>query len=1052
MEIFSYSEDYIEHAGVAHDENPPGRGSGRYPFGQGNRPHQHDWDLYARITKLEQKGMSEAEIAKALGMTTKDVRTGVEKPSSSQLRAEKAIAVNNMRADKHEELLYYESQTNEKTGKKYTDTEIAQLMGLPGESSVRSIRKTATSADNNPLFQCANKIKEISKEKGIIDVGEGNQYLLGVSKTRFDVALEVLKKDGYKVEQIFYKNNMKNAGDKWTTVKALIPPNEQKGLYDEDGNVNKKKLYDKLVGEGKVNMIADIDGTSDSATLKGWQDPRRVDLSRVKIKYDEDGGTAMDGTIEIRAKIDPKTGKYIPACEDLSLGNYRYGQVRIAVDVSKEGFKDENGNLVKTRYAKGMAIYNPNLPEGTDILINSNKPKEKGPMKALKEYKENELNPFGAQVVQTNYIDKNGKEQLSAINFVGSYSKEGTKVNAEGAWGDWGRNMASQFLSKQNYPLVKKQLSTHIAELDDQLEDIMKMKNPVIRAKLLKDYSETADKSAADLKAAPLPGQKTHVILPSTTLKDNEIYAPDYANGQILACVRFPHAGPFEIPLLKVNNNNKECKDRYGNALDAVAFNGTVANKLSGADFDGDNVVVIPVTRKASDGSFVKAVDIKATDTLPGLVNFSTDDYSRKNFPTYKNKEFVTIDEKSKQRKMGEVSNMITDMYAKGCDDVDHLTRAVKFSMIIIDAKKHDLNWQQAYDDLGILELQKKYQGRANNPNAHGAASILSRAKNPMEVDWYDPKRDTIDPETGKKVHYYPENNKEVKREPVRAEAPEGYKYRDAEGNLHRSKYFRNPDGSYVTATYKGKVVKTNDETGFKYVSPKDDKQVWQDSKPTDRKMQVKRMDAVDDARELLSDNPNAIERAYATYANHCKNLANQARKAEYQAENFEKYKVDPDAKKEYKAEIDSLDRKLIDAKKNTVRERNANLITTSRMNAYLKDHPNLDKDSRMKIQAAFLKQARIDMEAERNNIVFTQKEYEAIEKHAVSPSKLKELLNYADKDSYLQYAMPKYERIPATKKSRIKALYNAGYSQEEIAKMVDGVSQSSISDIITKG
>lgn len=39
------SEDYLEHYGKGHDDNPPGRGSGRFPYGSGKQPHQnHDDD------------------------------------------------------------------------------------------------------------------------------------------------------------------------------------------------------------------------------------------------------------------------------------------------------------------------------------------------------------------------------------------------------------------------------------------------------------------------------------------------------------------------------------------------------------------------------------------------------------------------------------------------------------------------------------------------------------------------------------------------------------------------------------------------------------------------------------------------------------------------------------------------------------------------------------------------------------------------------------------------------------------------------------------------
>ena len=41
-----YLHEFIMHEGVAHDEDPPGRGSGCYAFGSGKRPHKHDWDIY----------------------------------------------------------------------------------------------------------------------------------------------------------------------------------------------------------------------------------------------------------------------------------------------------------------------------------------------------------------------------------------------------------------------------------------------------------------------------------------------------------------------------------------------------------------------------------------------------------------------------------------------------------------------------------------------------------------------------------------------------------------------------------------------------------------------------------------------------------------------------------------------------------------------------------------------------------------------------------------------------------------------------------------------
>src|SRR6185295_8243102 len=97
------------------------------------------------------------------------------------------------------------------------------------------------------------------------------------------------------------------------------------------------------------------------------------------------------------------------------------------------------------------------------------------------------------------------------------------------------------------------------------------------------------------LKAAALPRQSTKVLLPVPSMKENEIYIPSLNNGDRVALVRFPHAGPFEIPQLTVNNRNREARSLLGtDAVDTVGVHHKVAERLSGADFDGDTVLVIP--------------------------------------------------------------------------------------------------------------------------------------------------------------------------------------------------------------------------------------------------------------------------------------------------------------------------------------------------------------------------------------------------------------------------------------------------------------------------
>ena len=87
-----------------------------------------------------------------------------------------------------------------------------------------------------------------------------------------------------------------------------------------------------------------------------------------------------------------------------------------------------------------------------------------------------------------------------------------------------------------------------------------------------------------------------HVIIPVSSMKDDEIYAPKYEDGTKLALVHCPHGGIFEIPVLTVNNKQAQAKKMIPkDAIDAVGINSKVASKLLGADFDGDAVICIPI-------------------------------------------------------------------------------------------------------------------------------------------------------------------------------------------------------------------------------------------------------------------------------------------------------------------------------------------------------------------------------------------------------------------------------------------------------------------------
>ena len=1048
------------HYGKGHEDAPPGRGSGRYPWGAGERTHQHSWDVLSRISKLEASGMSPKEIAKAMGWTMEQYNKEKGKMetvgNTARFKAEKEIANHEVAMDKTEAVMWYRSHVDPKTGKPYTTSEIARELGFPNESSLRSFEKSSKFSTESPVFKAAEEIKANMEKTGFLDVGKGTNLYLDITDDRMKTVLAVLEKEGYAVVNNLNVKQL-NDTDNYTTHKILISP-EMAGANQLE---NMKIAWDAVHNNKVERLYDETDKMMESRKDETGKvyDPVRIDPSRIQVRYAEQGGTAKDGMIEIAATVD-KNGNIVPRCDDLCIG-YRpdgslakYAQVRIAVDGGKALAGDENPTGGK--YIKGMAVYNIDLPKGVDVLVNSNKSEATGLKKALKNMEEAKENPFGASTIQQFYTDKDGKKKLSAIQIVGAATQDDRDAHVEGRWAQWSKNLPAQFLSKQNLSLVKQQLKVDALKKQDEFETIMSIKQPVVKKQLLIDFADGCDKSAEELKGAPLPGQKTHVLLASKTLKDNEAYCANYDTGTTVALVRFPHAGPFEIPVLKVNNRNKEVKDAIGKTpLDAIVVNKKVADKLSGADFDGDTVIVIPMSKRNSDGSFSKTVSIKSQETLKDLQGFDVEEYGtsnprfahmvdKKGNPTYK----YPKTEKAKGTEMGKITNLITDMYAAGCDDPKELARAVKYSMVVIDSKKHTLNYKQAYKDLDIKDLEKKYQTK-DNGKVGGANSIISKSTAPISVPKMEWRYGKIDPNTGEKIMTAPQKTTETKRKPVYAEAPQGYTYTDSQGKTHKSKYFVDENGKKVVSTYTGKVVQNKDGT-YKYEAGKG-KQVWVDDKTVERKMEVSRMSNAKDARELLSKNPSKIELTYADYANHMKTMANEARKAAVAVDTS--YKKDPKAEKEYAAEVKSLNEKLTKAQKNAVRERQAQILATSRVNAEMDANPGLydDANDRKKLRDRATKQARYDCNAQKDRVTFTDNEWEAIEKKAVSATTLTKLLTNADSIEYTQKALPKSTGISSAKRSRIKALANQGYSQEEIAKMVDGVSTSSISNILAE-
>ena len=962
------SNDILMHVGVSIKDGAPGRGSGRYPLGSGENPYQHQDDFVGRVKRYREEGKTDKEICEEMGIKT-----------ISELKRQYAAYNNDRRLREYVEVkkLHDKGMTNE---------QIAKELGLAGESTVRGILKNNQAIENAQSARTtADYLKEVLKDNPgkVVDVGLRSGDLIGISDGKLDEALYLLEEEGYHVYPNYKVKNPTNPGYV-TTMKVLAEPEvEYKDLYHD--KKTGLPVETVMINQSKEKILID----NGNKLVPAFQYPASFDSKRLQVVYDEDGGSEKDGLVELRRGVN-----------DISLGNSNYAQVRILVD--------------GTHYIKGMAVYADDLPEGIDIRFNTNKkrgtpvtdpdPNVKTVLKPIN--KDDPMNPFNSYIKERGgqyyYIGDDGKEHLSVIN----------KRSDQGDWEEWADKLPAQFLAKQPKKLIKQQLDISIKSKEDELNDILSITNPVVKQERLYAFALACDGAAKDLKAAPLPGQKWHVILPVPDMPDDEIYAPKYENGTQVALVRYPHGGTFEIPILTVNNNRRKAKAMIGSdAEDAVGITKKVADQLSGADFDGDTVMLIPTNDPKG------KVNIQSRRSLRGLEGFDPKaSYPKRPGMTYLSKE-------NTQREMGIISNLIMDMTLQGATD-EELARAVRHSMVVIDANKHSLDYKRSEIENDIDGLKRKYQKNPNNKKGYGGvATLITRAKSEVSVPLRKGSM-RIDPETGKvywntapdKERYYEETKPVYKRD------EKGKLIKDENGN-------RIPE---TRTTPWGKEVPVTEKTG----------------RILERRTKTTRMDITDDAMDLVSGASDK-EYLYGEYANKMKALAIKARKAYYDVDPYEYSKS---AASMYKDEVDNLMSQLTLARLNKPYERQAQNMANRIIAKYKEDDDSLykDKEKLRKLKDRVLKDCRKRIGAERVTITISPKQWEAIQARAISKSLLREILEHTDDNVINNYAMPKKNarNVSITTLNRIKAYRASNYTIDQIAKAV-GLSPSAVSRLL---
>lgn len=944
---------YLAHYGIL-------RKSGRYPWGSGRTPLQRSQSFLSTLEQhMKVDGMTESQVAKAY--STKEHPFTV-----ADLRAIKSRSVSEVKRDQIR-------QAQRLKDKGMGASAIGRQMGL-SESTVRSLLEPGRQERLDILQQTADMLKRQVDEKKFIDVGAfvekdlpiGNnpESRIGISSDKFNTALSMLKEEGYSVHPLMLRQV--GTGE-LTRYKVLVGP-----------GVTKKDVY---ANRENIRLIAEkSDDRGRTYTDFGIQPPLSINPKRVGVRYKEDGGADADGVIYVR-----------PGVPDVSMGKSTYAQVRAQVG---------DGH-----YLKGMAVYKDGLPPGIDLQFNTNKSHTGDKLDALKELKQDphgnvdKDNPFGAVI----------KEGGQILGPNGKVSSVMNKVNEEGDWDKWSRNISSQVLSKQSPDLAKSQLDLTFERRQAEFAEIKHLTNPQVKKKLLESFGDETDSAAVHLHAANLPRQATKVLLPSNHVKPTEIFAPTFKDGERVALIRYPHAGTFEIPELTVNNRTREARKllqigKGGKAPDVVVIHPKVAERLSGADFDGDTVVVVPNNRR----------DLKSTPALEHLKKFDPQTYK---VPTPKEDPVhgrITVTPSQKEYEMGNVTNLISDMTIRGAN-FDEISQAVRHSMVVIDSEKHNLDFKASAQDHGIRNLKKRYQGvNPKTGQPRGASTLITRATSETRVNKRKPRPASeggpIDLKTGKRVFI--------------------------ETGEHNVK-FTMPDGKAVTKSFGSKDAA---ETFVREQQPH--------GKISPRKAASQKLAETDDAFTLVSEGRGTrMEQIYAEHSNRLKSMANEARR-EYLRTKVRPYS--PSANKVYSHEVKSLDAKLALAEKNAPLERQAQSVAHRIINQRRQSNPGMAPDELRKIRGQALTEARMRTGARKSRLgskqsPITDREWEAIQAGAISNHRLERILRNSDLDAIRERATPRIRPVMTNAMTaRAKQMLASGFTIAEVSDHL-GIAQSTL-------
>ena len=213
---YSSNLDFIAHSGKGHDDNPPGRGSGRYPWGSGAK-----WSKTSRNQPSDR----------------------IKRFFGDKNRVEKSDAQREMNASNE---VKFQQRNNSVNIKDYK---------LP-ESHEADRKAAIESGDRNQILKYFSESSNDELQRAISKAGMMDSLDKSISDSK---SKTLLAEDLAKTQKEKYIKSALGSGDiKQIFSVASDPSVTNKDLVDALNKVNTMKKLDKQVNQSKVHKVIDV--------------------------------------------------------------------------------------------------------------------------------------------------------------------------------------------------------------------------------------------------------------------------------------------------------------------------------------------------------------------------------------------------------------------------------------------------------------------------------------------------------------------------------------------------------------------------------------------------------------------------------------------------------------------------------------------------------------------------------------------------------------------------------------------------------------------------